>query len=179
MSEDDLVDVVAYLFTLKTPSLAMDFWHIAGPFDNGQQDAGLDRVFGPEKSIDLSAGYPGKAGIVHWRKVKPDDKGYVDLRAFHGKDSDNSVSYLYREIESPADQDATVLLGTDDGAKLWINGKLVHTNRNHQPAVPEAERVQVRLKKGRNKVLLKINNGDGPHGFYLTVQAEQELKSVE
>jgi hypothetical protein len=103
----------------------------------------------------------------------------VDLRAFLGGDSNQVVSYLYREVESPAGQAAEILLGTDDCAKLWVNGKLVYTNRKHRAAVPEEDRVKVRLKKGKNAVLLKINNGDGDHGFYLTVMAEQELKKVD
>jgi putative membrane-bound dehydrogenase-like protein len=176
MTEDDLVDLVAYLFSLKTPALTLDFWHIAGPFDNGDGDAGMDVVYPPEKKIDLKATYAGKSGKVAWRKVKPGDKGYVDLRAFLGGDSNQVVSYLYREVESPADQKAEVLLGTDDCAKLWVNGKLVYTNRRHRAAVPEQDKVKIRLKKGKNAVLLKINNGDGDHGFYLTILAEQELK---
>ena len=42
MTEDDLVDAVEYLFSLKTPALALDHWHVAGPFDNGAGDAGID-----------------------------------------------------------------------------------------------------------------------------------------
>ena len=68
------------------------------------------------------------------------------------------------------------LLGTDDGCKLFVNGKAVFGHARHESAAPERDQVRVRLKKGRNAVLLKINNGDGPHGFYFTVQAEQELK---
>src|SRR5262249_29042185 len=49
MTEDDLVDMVEYLFELKTPALTIDSWHIAGPFDNGANDAGLEQVFPPEK----------------------------------------------------------------------------------------------------------------------------------
>jgi len=88
------------------------------------------------------------------------------------------VSYLYREIESPGDQETAISLGTDDCAKLWINGALVYTNRSHRAAAPEQEMVRSKLKKGKNKVLLKINNGDGPHGFYMTFIAEQELKGL-
>src|SRR5262249_38859474 len=55
MTEDDLVDIVDYLFTLQTPALTFDYWHIAGPFDNGESDAGMDRVFPPEKKVDLMA----------------------------------------------------------------------------------------------------------------------------
>ncbi len=178
MTEDEVVDMVAYLLSLKTPALAFDSWHVAGPFDNGEADAGLDKAFPPEKGIDLKATYDGKSGKVGWRVVKPNAQGYVDLKEFLGADSANAVSYLYREVESPADQEVTVLLGTDDGAKLWVNGGLVHTGRQHRAAQPEQDTLKVKLKKGANKVLLKINNGDGPHGFYFTLLAEQELKPV-
>jgi putative membrane-bound dehydrogenase-like protein len=179
MTEDELVDIVEYLFSLKTPALTFDSWRIAGAFDNGVDDAGLDRVFPPEKAIDLQASYPGKSGPVRWRTVKPNNQGYVDLLAFLGNESVNAVSYLHGEVESPADQEALVLLGTDDGAKLWVRDELVYTNRAHRAAVPEQDSVKVQLKKGRNKVLLKINNGAGDHGFYFTLLAEQELKRVE
>ena len=89
------------------------------------------------------------------------------------------VSYLTREVVSPVEQEATIVMGTDDGAKLWVNGKLVHTTRATRAAAPEQDTVKVKLKKGSNTVLLKINNGDGDHGFYLTLSAEQELKRVE
>jgi putative membrane-bound dehydrogenase-like protein len=178
MSEDELLDVVEYLFTLKTPALALEAWHIAGPFDNGDNDAGLDKAYPPEKGVDLKAVYDGKLGKVAWQTVKPDGQGYVDLQAFFAPNSDNIVSYLYREIESPVDQDATILLGSDDGCKLWLNGKLVHTDRSHRAAVPEQDHVRVKLTKGKNVILLKINNGNGAHGFYFTILAEQELKRL-
>jgi putative membrane-bound dehydrogenase-like protein len=179
MTEDDLVDMVEYLAELKTSTLAMDYWHIVGPFDNGDADAGLDQVFPPEKEVNLRASYSGKSGPVRWRVVKPNADGYVDLQAFYGAESVNIVSYLYREVESPADQEARISLGTDDGAKLWVNGKLVYTSRLHRAAAPGQDEVTVKLKKGRNRLLLKINNGDGAHGFYLLLLAEEELKRVE
>jgi hypothetical protein len=179
MTEDDLVDMVEYLATLRTSMLAMDYWHIIGPFDNGSDDAGLDQVFPPEKELNLRATYQGKSGPVKWRTVKPNADGYVDLQALYSGDSNNIVSYLYREVESPADQEARIQLGTDDCAKLWINGQLVYTGRQHRAAAPAQDEVKLRLKKGRNKILLKINNGDGAHGFYLLLLAEEELKRLE
>ncbi len=176
LSEDELIDLVEYLFTLRTAALFVDSWDIVGPFDNGSGMEGLDRVFEPEKRIDLNATYAGKHGKVSWRKVKPGAGGYVDLTAFFAPHSGNIVSYLTREIVSPVDQEATVLLGSDDGAKLWINGTLVHTTRETRAAAPEQDTVKVKLKKGTNRILLKINNGNDPHGFYLTVLTEQELK---
>jgi putative membrane-bound dehydrogenase-like protein len=179
LSEDELVDLVEYLLTLKTPSLTMDYWHIVGPFANGDGDKGLDVDHGPEKGLDPKAEYPGKSGKVTWRTVHPDATGYVDLAAHYGTESTDIVSYLYREIESPADQEATLLLGHDDACKVFVNGKLVYTSRDHLAARPDQARVKVTLTKGVNRVLFKITNGQNPHGLYFTVLAEQELKRVE
>jgi putative heme-binding domain-containing protein len=177
MTEDELVDLVEYLFSLRTASLTFDRWNIVGPFDNGSGMEGLDKVFPPEKKIDLKGVYEGKDGKVAWKTVRTGTGGYVDLAAHFAGKSANIVSYLTREFESPADQEATIVLGTDDGAKLWLNGKLVYTSKLTRAAAPEQDTVKVKLKKGANRLVLKINNGDGPHGFYLTLLAEQELKA--
>jgi putative membrane-bound dehydrogenase-like protein len=177
LTEDDVIDLVAHLQELKTASLTPDVWNIAGPFDNAG-GSGLDIVYAPEKKIDLKEHYRGKHGEVAWRNVRPDVKGYVDLAAFFAGNSDDIVSYLVQEIESPQDQEATLQLGTDDGCKVWVNGKLVHANPVTRAAVPGQDVLKVTLRKGVNRFLLKINNGSGPHGFYFTLLAEQELKRV-
>jgi hypothetical protein len=94
--------------------------------------------------------------------------GYVDLKAHYGEKSPNIVSYLTTEVESPADQEAELLIGSDDGVKVWVGGKLVHTSKLTRAAAPEQDRVKVALKKGANRIVVKINNGDGPHGLYCT-----------
>jgi hypothetical protein len=181
LSEDELLDVVEYMLTLKTPSLTPEFWHIAGPFPNDTSDSGLDTAYEPEKKIDLSATYktpPAYAGgSPRWTKVTRNAEGYVDLMAHYAPKSDQIMSYLYREIESQVDQEATIVLGTDDGAKLWLNGELVYETRAHDAAVPDKARVKVKLKKGANTLLLKIVNGSNPHGFYLTLLGQQEMKA--
>ncbi|MGL4551596.1 MAG: DUF3857 domain-containing protein, partial [Gemmataceae bacterium] len=157
--------------------LTVGSWQIAGPFDNGSGMAGLDRAFPPEAGIDLKGEYDGKGGKVRWTAVRAGAGGYVDLKAHYGERSPGTVSYLTAEVESPADQEAELLLGTDDGAKVWVGGKLVHATRLTRAAAPEQDRVKVALKKGLNRVVVKINNGDGPHGLYFTLRSEQELKA--
>jgi putative membrane-bound dehydrogenase-like protein len=179
LTEEELVNLVEHLTTLQTPALSPPRWHILGPFANDGNDVGLDRDFGPEKTIDMRASYAGKSGPVRWRAVTPDAQGYVDLQAFHGPDSPQSVSYMTGVVESPADQDAKVLLGTDDGGKLWVNRELAYTSRTHRPAVPGQDTVAVNFRKGPNRLLLKVANGDGAHGFYLTILSEQELRPAE
>src|SRR5205807_391153 len=151
------------MLTLKTASLTPDFWNIVGPFVNDAGDSALDNVYEPEKKVDLTATYKGKFTDVKWGRVTRNADGYVDLMAHFAPKSDQIMSYLYREIESPVDQDATIALGTDDGSKLWVNGEKVYETRAHDAAVPEKARVAVKLKKGTNALLLKIVNGSNPH----------------
>ena len=175
-TEDELIDVVEYLSTLQTPSLTPDAWQIAGPFP-AADDKALDADFGPEKgAFDAAAKFKAGDKELFWRTVRGDAKGYFDLAAFHGTDAPNSVSYLYRVIESPADQEVTILLGTDDGCRLFVNGQKVFGHDRHDAATPGRDAVKVKLKKGANAVLLKVNNGDSPHGFYLTLEGGADLK---
>jgi putative heme-binding domain-containing protein len=165
-SEDELIDVVEYLMTLQTASFTPDSWLVAGPFP-AKGDESLDAKLEPETK---------PLGEVKWKTVRGDSKGYFDLAAFHGKNAVNSVSYMHRVIESPADQEVTILLGTDDGCRLFVNGEKVFGHERHEAAAPARDAVKVKLKKGVNAVLLKVNNGNIPHGFYFTIEGGTDLK---
>ena len=186
LTEDELVDVVEYLTTLQTAALTPEWWWIVGPFHRPGGNAALNHVHGPEKApFAPKATFPEwngpssgpKAKDLAWQQVRTAASGYLDLAALHGNAAAESVSFAYCEIESPADQDAEVLLGSDDGAKLWVNGKDVLTEKVTRAAAPGQNTVAVKLKKGTNAVLLKVANGGNPHGFYLTVLSPQELKA--
>jgi putative membrane-bound dehydrogenase-like protein len=173
LTEDELVDLVAYLETLKTAAFTPEAMHLAGPFPAASMEAALDTAFGPEKGpFDPAARF----GAVAWKSIRPDGQGYFDLAARHGAAATNSASYLYVEFDSPAEQNAEVLLGSDDGAKLWLNGKEVFATRATRAAAPAQERVPVKLAKGTNTVLLKVANGNSPHGFYLSLTSAEEVK---
>jgi len=173
LTEDELVDLVAYLETLKTAAFTPDAFQMVGPFPAESMEKALDTQFGPEKgTFDAKAAY----GKLSWKPLRPDGKGYFDLAAAHGPAARNSASYMFVEVESPAEQTAEILLGPDDGARLWVNGKEVHTSRESKAAAPEAHKVSVKLAKGTNTVLLKVANGDNPHGFYFSLTSAEEVK---
>jgi putative heme-binding domain-containing protein len=179
LTEDELVDLVAYLQTLQTAALTPDSFYVVGPFGAANMDAALDAESGPEKApFNPNAKFTAKTGSLSWKTFRPDGKGYFDLAAMHGNAANNSASYMYAEIESPVDQDAEVLLGADDGSRLWINNKEVFVSRETRAAVPEQYKVPVKLKKGINAVLLKVANGNNPHGFYFTLVSKEETKMV-
>jgi putative membrane-bound dehydrogenase-like protein len=177
LTEDELTDLVAYLLTLQTAYLTPDRFQVVGPFNAADMNAALDLVAGPEKGpFNPKAHFSAKVGDLSWKTIRSDAKTYFDLAALHGNAANNSASYMSIEVESPLDQNAEVLLGADDGAKLWINGQEVFVSRDTRAATPEQYRIPVKLKKGANSVLLKVANGNNPHGFYFTVASEGELK---
>lgn len=170
LTEEELIDLVAYLQTLQTAALTPDSFQVVGPFAAKSMTDALDTAFPPEK---------GDASAEKAKTLRPDAKGYFDLAALHGNAAANSASYMFAVIESPADQDATVLLGLDDGGRLWLNGKAVHASRDTKAAVPEQHAVPVKLQKGKNSVVLKVANGNNPHGFFFTLQSDQETKTAK
>ena len=53
------------------------------------------------------------------------------------------------------------MLGSDDGIKVWLNGQLVHANNVTRGAGPGQDKVEVTLKQGWNRLLLKITQSGG------------------
>lgn len=180
LTEDELIDLVAYLETLKVAAFTPDSFHIVGPFAAKDMDAALDTEFGPEMTeFESKMKFRSKTEMLSWKTIRPGGQGYFDLAAMHGNAGNNSASYMYAEIESPVEQAGEVLLGPDDGARLWINGKEVFTTRETKAATPGAHKIAVKLAKGKNTLLLKVANGNNPHGFYFTLTSPEELKVVK
>jgi hypothetical protein len=141
-------------------------WHHAGPFDN-TANKGFDAVYPPEKSVDLTATYDGKGGAkVGWKEFPGFRPGrVVDLKRF--PTSDDSVVYLYHEFDSPQAIAVPVSLGSDDGLKLWLNGELLLSENVIRGAAPDQNEATLKLKAGKNRLLVKVSNVGGEWKFYV------------
>jgi hypothetical protein len=51
-----------------------------------------------------------------------------------------------------------------------VNGKLVHTRRIDRVLTPDQDRIEIDLAKGRNRILLKVDQGGGPWGFCFRIE---------
>lgn len=169
ITEEDLVDIVAYLTTMKSPALTIDRWQVVGPFSSDANDSGLDQKHGPEKGYNSSTSYSGKKGQIHWKPVSVNSTGYLDLAELHGDDAPMSVSYVYAEIDAPKEGWGEIKLGTDDGVNVLFNGRLVFRHRRHEAAQPGRDTISVEFQKGKNALMLQVSNGNNPHGVYCTV----------
>jgi len=176
MSEQDLVDLVDYLATLQTASFSPDWFHIIGPFENGATDENFEKIGEPETKVELEKKLKGRSGPVGWSKVRASFNGYLNLALHFSPENNGIISYLYQVIDSPIDQEATILIGADDCVKVWVNNAEVFKDKNHFAAQPARNSVAVKLKKGSNPILIKINNGEGEHGLYFSILSKDQLK---
>ncbi len=148
-------------------------FYIAGGFDN-EGKAGCDMDFGPEAAtVDLGATFTGAKGRqVSWRKlaVSPTD-GYVDLSAAV-RPHREAVAYALTWLEAPEEMRVAMGVGTSGAFRLWVNGHPAAREERYNLPRPDQTRVSVRLRKGLNRVLLKVCQEKGPLGFYLRQEPE-------
>jgi hypothetical protein len=142
-------------------------WLVVGPFDNAD-DAGYDKPYPPEQKLDLTAEYDVVKGKAKWTKLAAGPEGFVDLDA-HFDPNDWVLAYAYTEIVSPAELDTDMVIGSDDGIKIWLNGTLVHDNHVHRGWAPDQDRIAVHLNEGTNTLLVKVDEGGGAWGFSVRI----------
>ena len=132
-------------------------WMLSGPYTRkGKRGPKLFKIsFPPEQ--------PEAREQAKWRLVPAgvnrDKPWMVDLKKIIG--GDHRAAYLRTNIWSPKNQSAQLELGSDDGLKVWLNGKLVHERNRERGLKPGEDKVKIRLRKGWNRLLLKINQGKG------------------
>ena len=143
-------------------------WLLIGPFDNTNRK-GIEKVYPPEREFVAKKSYSGRDNQeVSWRKYNENDNEYISLAKLF-KPSDEGVVYARRIFNSTKKTKIKIGLGTNDGVKMWINGKLVHENVVGRAALPNEDIVTVDFNKGENVVLLKIDQIGGGWGFYFSL----------
>ncbi len=120
------------------------------------------------KAIDLGAGIMQSGKRVEWTLTKPTsgDRPLYDFGKLFGP-SPNSSVYAYLRLESPTAQRAQLLVGSEDGVKVWNNGKLVHTHDVVRPLIQLDDVVTLDLQPGSNDVLVRVSMRKGLGGLYL------------
>jgi hypothetical protein len=167
-------------FTMRPHREFVPAWSLVGPFPNPRDPSlkrlGLDIVYPPEREIDTAKTYTGVEGQkIGWQIVKTPKSGRVDLSMFDPHEM--VVAYAFTYVYSPGDQTLPLLLGSDDGVKVFLNGGEIHRVLTIRVAEPDQDNVPLHLKKGWNRLLLKIENNVGGYNFYARIlDAARSLK---
>ena len=98
-----------------------------------------------------------------------------------GSEVYDHVVYGSLTLNSPRKQETTMLVGSDDGVKVWLNGEVVHDNPVTRGAGDYQDAFPVTLKKGPNVLLVAVDNrGHGSFsGFFgFAKDAEYQVNPV-
>jgi hypothetical protein len=131
-------------------------WHLIAPFDNTDK-SGFDRVYTPEKQLDLKAEHKGKDDAVQWiEHTSADQFGVVDLNKVIGKHM-GVVAYGLTTVESAKGQPVRIHAGSPNAIKIWLNGKLIYTrDEYHHGMSMDQYQATGTLRSGRNTILIKL-----------------------
>ncbi|UCF49139.1 MAG: hypothetical protein JSU91_05165 [Thermoplasmatales archaeon] len=76
-----------------------------------------------------------------------------------------SASYAHSYIYSPTTRQAKLLMGSDDGIKVWLNSENVYTNDRYGEWSPDNFEADISLNEGWNQLLCKISQEGGNYQF--------------
>ncbi len=88
--------------------------------------------------------------------------GYID---YH-------IAYGSIVLDSPEEQNTQMYAGSDDNHKVWLNGELVNEQLDWHWAHDYQESFPVTLQKGKNVLLVAVEDGSGRWGGYFGFESE-------
>jgi hypothetical protein len=179
--------VPGYAADLVIPNHWVQEWLLCGPFP--LQTAGADepalqhqhgfetdflQPHGGETALRVKAGQKEvhKAGTAVWKKwVSPDS--IIDLDTAVSKQA-SVAAYAYREFVSDQEQLLFLSLGSNDGCRVWLNGERIWDYAAGRGLKPDQDLVPVLMRKGTNRLLLKIEERANLWRFCLRFLPMQE-----
>jgi carbohydrate binding protein with CBM4/9 domain/glycosyl hydrolase family 39 (putative alpha-L-iduronidase) len=191
-------------FNITNQGFIID-WRLFGPFaDPGGRGyaKGIDKdylsAFGSEKNAVIGSKMQYKYDFVKMTgkkfnlTLKPveyhgasaadyyQSKTFINLKTSLQPDK-YAVAYAFCYINAPADMEAQLRIGSDDGCKIWLNNSMVLRRKVYRAAVEDNDIADVRLKKGINTLLIKITQDVGGWGFYcrLTDRQGDPIKKIK
>jgi hypothetical protein len=161
LSQDEAVkrNVAAIIQAAERSRDFITDWLVSGPYmqEGKEKDALFDIEFAPEKGEDAK-----------WVKMpaNPDKSRFWEMNfdAVSDLHGNNRVAYLRTKINVPTAQELQLEVGSDDAIKVWVNGKLVHSNNASRGNEPGQDKLKVKLEEGSNTMMLKVINGGGGWG---------------
>ncbi len=140
-------------------------WRVAGPFQL-ESGGSCDRAFPPEDSPGAAVPVDGEAW--EWRAGTGDD-AFVDFEESFGGSIMGGVGYAHLSVVAESAMPIELRIGTDDDARVYLRGELVHRYDGARHAWEEQDVVPVRLEPGENPLLVKVCNRDSDWRFNLRI----------
>jgi len=119
---------------------------------------------GTRQTAQIQYAQTAPSGVMHFDKLY----GRVDYQ----------LAYAFCYIESDRDQTVTSYFGSNDDAKVWVNGEIVHEYPLPRSCKARQDTFTFRLKPGLNRVLVKICERWGDWAFVMEVLTDEFIASM-
>jgi hypothetical protein len=158
------------LTTTKACRTSVPRWHVIGPFNNpGGGTKDIKHAI-ENSEMNLKQTYPVRGGTGGWAMAtwQPftgrlgrgvHEETIIDFAKIFG--GDNVAAFAFTQVRCKEANDAMLLVGSDDGVVVWLNGKRVHTNMVSRGYHSKEDAVRIRLNAGMNLLLVKVVQGSG------------------
>jgi len=100
---------------------------------------------------------------------------FVDLLKVFPDAPDKCVAYAETYVWSPKDQEVRMWLGMNDGMRVWLNGRNIHTGRYYSivnwddKSLPDTVANSAHLQQGWNHFVVKVDRLGGGWGFSISL----------
>jgi putative membrane-bound dehydrogenase-like protein len=173
MTDQELVDLLAYLSTLKQPVSIVGQYQAIGPV-NEPDDRPL---FDPIAKLDLRGpNTDGRGRELSWRRVSANAEGQADLSPLLAG-GPKHAAYAWVPIDSPVDQKARLVIDTPADITVWLAGKPVGFSGNgHSTNEPRATVID--LPEGTSTLLIRLVAGSksaAPASLVTTIVADRPV----
>ena len=145
--------------------LVLGPWSQAGPFVESDPGVPFAKEYGPEKGFRAEATF--QDGKVGWKPRTDWKDGVVQ-----NLDTAVGATYLHRVLTVDQPRTQPLYFGSDDGIRVWLNGKEVLSKDLSRSVGPNQDEVQAPLVAGENHLLVKIVNKGGACGVYFAADRD-------
>jgi hypothetical protein len=147
-------------------------WNVIGPFPdklrpNGSR-SGMDSIYKPELVVEKDQVYPGLNGkSLRWQVLDASEDGFVSFDKMISPRSP-AIFYALVYIHSPETRTATLMIGSENDIKVIYNQK-TFIQKGGRTFNPDQKRSFIKINRGWNTLLLKIQSRAGRTGFYARI----------
>ncbi len=164
-SKANLGDAVRWLETVSAQVPTSRDWKISPIYSEANFAAAFTKS---------APGEPGQPDPSSWKPF-PFELG-KDANDFIRKD--NSFVYVKGVVTVSRAGTTELLVGSDDGVRLWLNGKLIHSNKISRGLNQGSDKVRGEFKLGDNEIVAKVVNGASFDGLRISIGNESASKQL-
>lgn len=146
----DLSTAMKWVAGAKVEVPVISAWQISGPYIGKDFDDAFATSYAPEK----------KEG--EWKDI---DLQFGKPLTFGGKSF--ASTYVRSQFTVSSARELEVALQSDDGVKVWVNGKIAHDKKVLRGLADQVDKFSLKLSPGKNEILIKVVNAGGNDGLQL------------